>query len=700
MASVVTPPGPPHRAVQVPGYAVLALLCRGAIGDVYLARRQPLERRGAPVVLKRLRTELEADSQFVELFTQEQGLARLIQHPNVVEILDVVQAPGCHALAMEFLDGRNLLQMACACRAQGAFIPLHLLAHVMAETLAALEHAHTLRGPDGRPLEMVHRDVSPDNVVVTYDGRVKLVDFGVARVAGSRSDTRPGQLTGKVVYTAPEVLHGSGVDRRADIFSAGVTLYECMTHVSPFWGGNAWELANAIATQSPVPPRSINPAVSAELEHICLRALEKDPARRFQTAAEMRSALMQLVVASGRRVGQRHVAALMESLFPPARDRVRQRVTGLLRATLPGRVLEADAATGGGVLSDATIRPEGMDAPASNVARTQLLPRPDLTAEESAFLDGSGATKPDLVLSGARPGTHGDEVQTRSGAAPTRQLHPRELREALKRLQEAPTPVLPPAEGNIPTVQLSVAEVRAGLDADDFSPAPTRRIHETELALALRHARKPDALIHDESTLELPEPTVRLSSEELDAVRNPRGPVPMALEDLVHTGEREALMAPEARAAREEAAQEVGQALREARQDAQRAGLEAISARLPRASSRIIPAAEVVDYQESDVRWWTGDALEEHLFDDVGAAGSAPIEGARPLTTGAISAVPGRNAAQVYVPPSLRGAELATSTEPVRRPARAVPPRRSNVPYVVLALLIAAGVLAALILIR
>jgi serine/threonine-protein kinase len=320
------------------GYTVLGLLAQGGMAEVYLAVKtgQP------PVVVKRIRPNLVEDPQFVRMFLDEARLAKLLSHPNVVRVLEVGEENKNYALVMEFLDGRNLLRVARSCYQRKAYVPYEVVGRIVADSLAGLEHAHLQRGPDGKPLNLVHRDMSPENVVVTYGGVVKVVDFGIAKAANMEGRTQVGVIKGKLGYVAPEAIQGEKLDGRADIFAMGVTLYEMLTYTVPFAGPSELEVLTAISSKDPAPPRTLNPSVPPGLEDICLKALEKNRQRRFQSAKEMRAAVEKFIQSTGKPTEVTNLATFMDTLFPKGSDKDRLRVAQLLGHSGPAPRLRSD----------------------------------------------------------------------------------------------------------------------------------------------------------------------------------------------------------------------------------------------------------------------------------------------------------------------------------------------------------------------
>src|SRR5450755_514168 len=205
-----------------------------------------------------------------EMFLNEARIASLLDHPNVAQVFDLGQEGEDFFIAMEALDGRTLAEVQEASQAQGELLSLGLALHILAEACAGLHHAHRALGRDGLPLGVVHRDFNPSNVFITYDGRVKVLDFGIAKVLAASSNTEPGTLKGKYYYMSPEMVRGQPVDHRADLFAVGVMLYDLLTGRLPFQGTEVKEVLEAITKAQFEAPRSIDPSIPEELEALCL----------------------------------------------------------------------------------------------------------------------------------------------------------------------------------------------------------------------------------------------------------------------------------------------------------------------------------------------------------------------------------------------------------------------------------------------
>lgn len=271
-------------------YELIALIARGGMGNVYLARTGGLGGFHKLVVVKTLKPELAEDERFRSMFLDEAKLAARLSHRNIVQTNDVGESDGVYYLIMEYLDGRSLAVVSK--RAENVGMPLDLTfrVRVLADMLAGLHHAHELADYDGNRLGVVHRDVCPANVLITFDGQVRIVDFGVAKTKNQAHETQAGTIKGRVAYMSPEHVAGRGLDHRADVFSTGIMLWEALTK-ERFWGSRSEaELLGALV-RGELPQLPEDPSIPAELREVCNKALALKPADRFATAHAMRAAL-------------------------------------------------------------------------------------------------------------------------------------------------------------------------------------------------------------------------------------------------------------------------------------------------------------------------------------------------------------------------------------------------------------------------
>jgi serine/threonine-protein kinase len=295
-------------------YTLLLPVAQGGMARVWAARQVGMRGFQKVVAIKTIMPALAADEEFERMFLDEARIAAAVHHPNVCEIHDLGEVGNVLFLAMEWIDGVSLLALLKA----RPKTPLEdaIAARITADACAGLHAAHELRDENGYPLNVVHRDVSPHNILVSINGQVKVADFGVAKAMGlEHAPTVAGQLKGKVAYMSPEQAVGdTNVDRRSDIFSLGAVLYEALT------GHRAWAGANDVArlqnllSGNIIPPRQVRPDIPQDLENILAYALSVDPARRYQTAEQMRMALEQFLVSRGMMVSASNVANSVRQL--------------------------------------------------------------------------------------------------------------------------------------------------------------------------------------------------------------------------------------------------------------------------------------------------------------------------------------------------------------------------------------------------
>jgi serine/threonine-protein kinase len=292
------------------------------MADVFLAIVQGPAGFNKLAVIKRLRHM--NDESLLTMFLDEARLAARLTHPNIVHTYEVGQEAGRYFIAMEYLEGQALREVQRALSASESGLEESLIAFICANALKGLHHAHELRDFDGTPLGVVHRDISPHNVFVTYGGEVKLIDFGIAKTSLNAVHTETGVLKGKVRYMAPEQVAEGRVDRRADIFAFGIVLWEMLTRRPLFEGDAAIVLSKLVGETIPT-VRSVRPEASPELEAIAMRALRREPAERYATAEEMRVDLERCLGQRDTELEQA-LAKLMGDLFEKKRDEVRARI--------------------------------------------------------------------------------------------------------------------------------------------------------------------------------------------------------------------------------------------------------------------------------------------------------------------------------------------------------------------------------------
>jgi eukaryotic-like serine/threonine-protein kinase len=344
-----------ERGSALGKYQLIAEIARGGMGVVYLALVQGPGGFHKLAVVKELKPELVEEPTFLTMFLDEARLAARLSHPNIVQTNEVGNDGDRYFLAMEYLDGRCLDHIRRRAKAASQIVPPSMQLRILSEMLAGLDYAHRLADFDGTPLNIVHRDVSPQNVFVTFSGHVKLLDFGIAKAADSSHDTNAGILKGKVAYMSPEQARGLKVDARADVFAAGVMLWEAVTGAR-LWGRQTDEekLWSLVAGNLPR-ASSINPAVPRELDEICARAMAWSRDDRYQTAGQFQRDLEQYLAVAGSVVGAAELGAHVAALYREDRMRANALIdayvsrarSGALRGELPIMDIAPRSTSGG-----------------------------------------------------------------------------------------------------------------------------------------------------------------------------------------------------------------------------------------------------------------------------------------------------------------------------------------------------------------
>jgi serine/threonine-protein kinase len=313
ISAVVTP--------EIGKYHLIAELARGGMGNVYLAIAQGPGGFHKLLVVKELRPEFADDETYVAMFLEEARLAARLTHPNIVQTNEVGSDGSRHYMIMEYLDGRSLHRISKYLARRGGF-PVGAHLRVIAEGLQGLHYAHELAGFDGEPLGIVHRDVSPLNLLVTFDGQAKVLDFGIAKAADSSLETQAGVLKGRIAYMAPEHVRGGKCDRRVDVYAAGVMIWEAAAGRRLWHGMSDVEILTKTLGEGAPRLRSVNPTAPSELDALCARALSPKPADRHPTAAALFADLEDHLHRRDDMTSMREIGAMIRGAFEPERQRM------------------------------------------------------------------------------------------------------------------------------------------------------------------------------------------------------------------------------------------------------------------------------------------------------------------------------------------------------------------------------------------
>jgi serine/threonine protein kinase len=296
-------------------YEIVRRLAAGGMAEIFLARVSGLSGFQKMVVIKRILPQLATKSDFVEMFLDEARIAATLQHPNVVQMYDVGVVDGNYFIAMEYLHGEDVRSIMKTLYKQEERLPVEQALNIIIGLASGLHYAHEKRGFDGKPLDIIHRDVTPQNIIVTYEGGVKLLDFGIAKASNRFGETRFGTLKGKVPYMSPEQCRGEPLDRRSDIFSLGIMLYELTLGRRLYKGHSDFEVLKQIVEGTVTRPSEIDPGYHPQLEEIVMHGLEKERDKRYQTAREMQTDLESLVRQERFYVSPIALQGFMESTF-------------------------------------------------------------------------------------------------------------------------------------------------------------------------------------------------------------------------------------------------------------------------------------------------------------------------------------------------------------------------------------------------
>jgi serine/threonine protein kinase len=301
-------------------YEIVSHLATGGMAQILLARQSGLGSFERHVVLKTILRERANDQRFVTMFLDEAKLAATLNHQNVAQVYEVDQADGAYFMAMEYVHGENSRAILEASLRRGWTIPLELAVMIVGGAAAGLHHAHERRGKNGQPLNIVHRDVSPANIMVGYDGSIKVLDFGIAKAEERATKTVGGTIKGKYGYMSPEQCRGKPIDRRSDIFALGICLYEMTTLRRAFKGNDDFETMKRIVAGDVMPPSIAVPNYPRELEAIVLTAMASDANQRFQTAQELSEALDVFAQHAKLTGSNTAMSRFMIQLFGPKRE--------------------------------------------------------------------------------------------------------------------------------------------------------------------------------------------------------------------------------------------------------------------------------------------------------------------------------------------------------------------------------------------
>lgn len=368
-------------------YELVGELASGGMATVFLGRIGGVGGFQRFVAIKRLHPHLAREQEFIDMFVDEARLAAGIHHPNVVPILDIGASEDGYFLVMEYIEGDTLARLLARAASQGERLPLPIALRILLDTLAGLHAAHELRDEQNELLGLVHRDVSPQNILVGMDGTSRITDFGVAHASSRLSTTRGGQLKGKLAYMAPEQARGQQIDRRADVFASGTVLWEVLAGRRLFKADSDAETLNRVLFE-PIPrAREIDPSLPAALDIVTAKALERDPDQRFASCAELADALERAARSTRLVASTRDVADYVRTVMGQEVEQQRDAVRAWLATSEPSRTsLSALLAP------PPLMPPPGPPARASSLSSTAITIRHGAGVEAAPRVEGATNT--------------------------------------------------------------------------------------------------------------------------------------------------------------------------------------------------------------------------------------------------------------------------------------------------------------------
>jgi serine/threonine-protein kinase len=381
-------------------YQLVSKLATGGMAEVYLAKAAGPMGFEKTLVLKRILPHLAEDPQFVEMFLGEAKLAAQLNHPNIVQIFDFGESEGAYYLAMEYIDGPNLRTLSKKARAVGVELPPAACAKIIASACEGLAFAHDFMDPDtGEPLGLIHRDISPDNILMSRQGAVKVVDFGIAKAANQSHKTQTGLIKGKIAYMPPEQLQARPLDRRVDVYALGVVLYELLTGQKPFDATTDVSMMQAILFEPLVPAASRRPDLPRPLVQIVDRAMAKVREHRYPDCRAFQADLEHFILSTGEPVGAYQLSQLVAQVSGEG--------GGHSATPGPGSGPKIRPGTGGGSRhggnSETSVAPSSRSSGGTRVASESRADSATRVAEGDTSASESESALPTLISSSGRP---------------------------------------------------------------------------------------------------------------------------------------------------------------------------------------------------------------------------------------------------------------------------------------------------------
>ncbi len=496
------PQSGPRQIVAYGKYFLVKKLAEGGMAEIFLAKQTGAQGFERDLVIKRLLPNLCHVSDFVQMFLDEARLAARLMHPNIVQIHDLGVAGGTYFICMEYLAGEDLTSIIRRSRKAGQPVPVHIAGRIAQEVCDALHFAHTFTD-QGKPLNIVHRDVSPSNILVSYAGGVKVLDFGIAKAETRLAKTTAGTIKGKYLYMSPEQALGDAIDHRADLFALGCTLYELLMGVRIFQRDSDLGILRAVLHDPIPPPRRYRPDVPEAFEAILLRALERDRDKRYESAAAMSAELGSFLSGTTSTTGGAQLATYLRGLFGAQTMEAKTQIPKLAALSsggwnVPAEALDPthvpDASVNLGEVPTIAATPggefgmEAVDRTAVAVAgRTRVAE----AGEQAALLSATRRKFPGVaigVVAGAVAVVGGTLLLTQLRRGPEMPVLTPLPAVAAPAPQPAPPPTVPPAPPPVAVVQ-PAPPAPAPTPAATPAPEPPRRLKPEDITGTVSRAR-------------------------------------------------------------------------------------------------------------------------------------------------------------------------------------------------------------------
>ncbi|MDC0709690.1 protein kinase [Stigmatella sp. ncwal1] len=406
---------PKRQPIPFGKYLLLDRINIGGMAEVWRGKQFGASGFERLVAIKRILPNIAEDDEFISMFIDEAKISVQLTHANIGQIFELGQITSSYFIAMEYIPGKDMRAIFDRCRKKGEPAPIPLVAYCVSKMCEGLDYAHRKKDGMGRDMNIVHRDISPQNILVSYEGEVKVIDFGIAKAAGKATKTQAGILKGKFGYMSPEQIRGLPLDRRSDVFAIGVCLYEMLTGERLFVGESDFSVLEKVRKAEVAPPSTYNRRIPENLEKIVLKALARDVDERYQYASELGDDLQRFLITSETIFGRKDLMQYMKSTFAEEVEREKQRLTDYSTIKPPEGMLAAiEAGFTGAAPAAPVVAPPAPSAPPSLAPMEPHKPssppsNPNLTMAGGIRRTSSLTALPKLTAAAAVPAPKDDE---------------------------------------------------------------------------------------------------------------------------------------------------------------------------------------------------------------------------------------------------------------------------------------------------